>query len=192
MEHKNQNFDDVLAKMPRELQNEITEMDAFIKSLRPLNFKRTIDKYGTKITYVSSEFGVSYAVKLEDENVKQLFWWYIIHKGKPETWHRKADYMEETLAEIAKSDIMLSERIFNALKDCNHCYGAGCLAKTIYMFNGNKRLTCHGRVTLTMCQNDLSDVKEFFKHLNIFMERKTTSGASPMEKIILVNTKRSL
>ena len=28
------------------------------------------------------------------------FGWYIVYNGKLETWHRKADYMEEILVEI--------------------------------------------------------------------------------------------
>jgi len=120
------------------------------------------------------------------------FWWYIIHKGKPETWHRKADYMEESLDEIAKNDMPLSERIFNSFKNCNDCYGESCLAKTIYAFNGQKKLTYHGRVNLNMRKEDFHDVREFFRRLNIFMERKITSGDAPPDTIILVNTKRSL
>jgi hypothetical protein len=185
-------FDDIISDLPDEFRNEIIETDGFLKSLRPLKFKRAIDKNGTKITYVASDYGISYALKSENGQFLHNFWWYIIHKGKPETWHRKADYMEETLAEIAKDDMPLAERIFNALKNCNDCYGERCLAKTVYAFNGQKRLTCHGRAEFNICRDDFHDIREFFRRLNIFMERKTAAGDLPTEKIILVNTRRSL
>jgi hypothetical protein len=178
--------------LSNEFQNEIIETDGFLKSLRPMKFKRVIDKGGGKITYVASDFGVSYSVKMSGEQFLHNFWWYIIHKGKPETWHRKADHMEEALVEIAKNDMSLSERIFNAFKDCDHCYGAGCLAKTIYTFDDKKRLTCHGRVNLGMCQEDFHDVREFFRCVNVLFERKIANGEMPPDKIILANTKRSL
>jgi hypothetical protein len=192
-ENKKPTFDNVILKLPEEFRDDIIEMDIYLKSLRPLKFKRVIDKYGTKITYVASNFGISYSVKVSGNQFTHNFWWYIIHKGKPETWHRKADYMEATLAEIAKHDAQLSERIINAFKNCNHCYGAGCLAKTLYTFNGQKRLTCHGRVELNMCHDDFQNARKFFRYLNVFMEQKISNGDPPiLEKIILVNTKRSL
>ena len=185
-------FDSIISDLPDDFRSEIIETDGFLKSMRPLKFKRVIDKNGGKITYVASDFGISYSLKVAGGQFTHNFWWYIIHKGKPETWHRKADYMEEILAEIAKTDMPLAERIFNAFKICGHCYGAGCLAKTPYEFNGEKRLTCHGRVNLTMSQSDFHDVREFFRRLNIFMEEKIANGAPPPDKIILADTKRTL
>jgi hypothetical protein len=47
--------------------------------------------------------------------------------------------MEETLAEIKRSDPQLAERIFYALNNCVACYGQKCLAKTPYSFNGRRK-----------------------------------------------------
>jgi len=185
-------FDKIISALPDEFQSEIIETDGFLKSLRPMKFKRVIDKNGSKITYVASDFGISYSLKVSGGQFSHNFWWYIIHKGKPETWHRKTDYMEEILAEIAKNDIPLAERIFNALKNCDHCYGTRCLAKTVYTFNNETRLTCHGRINLTIHKTDFHDMREFFRRLNIFMEQKISDGGPPPDKIILANTKRSL
>lgn len=110
-----------------------------------------------------------------EQNKKQGVW-YIVHNGKPETWHRKSDYMEETLVETAKFDLQLAERIFYALNDCVHCYGQRCLAKTLYTFNGQKRLACHGHVMPCMCRDDFHDAREFFRHLNTLMESKIANG----------------
>ena len=185
-------FDDIMMNLPEEFKNEIIETDEFLKSLRPLKFKRTIDKYGNKITYVASDFGISYAFRVGSDQYSHELNWYIVYNGKAETWHRKADYMEETLDEISKSNPQLSDRIFNALVKCMDCYGERCLAKTLYAFNGQKKLTCHGRVTLKICHEDFNDARMFFKCLNQYVELKIANGDPPPEKIILVNTKRSL
>lgn len=103
-----------------------------------------------------------------------------------ETWHRRADYMNEILAEIAKADLPLAKRIFSALNDCVGCYDNGCLAKTRYEFEGQKRLTCHGRVMLRMCHEDFQDAREFFSHLNVLLERKSMEGSLQTEKILLL------
>jgi hypothetical protein len=171
-------FEGVISALPQESRNGITEMDSFLKSLRPLKFKRAIDKNGGKISYVASDFGISYMISVSDVESSQNFGWYIVTGGKPETWHRKADCMEETLAEITRSDPQLAERIFYALNDCVDCYGQRCLAKTPYTFNGQKKVTCHGRVMLRMCSSDFHDVREFFLHLNTLTGREISGGGT--------------
>jgi len=57
-------FDEVISNLPEDFRNEIIETDRFLKSLRPLKFKRMLDKYGNKITYVASDFGISYAFNI--------------------------------------------------------------------------------------------------------------------------------
>ena len=185
-------FDEFMSTLPEEFRNEIIETDSFLKSLRPLKFKRSIDKFGNKITYVASDFGVSYAFRVASDQHSHELNWYIVYNGKPETWHRKADYMEEILIEISKSNLQLAERIFSSLLECNDCHGEKCLAKTLYAFNGNKKLTCHGRVTLGICRDDFNDARDFFLYLNEYAEQKVIKADPPPEKIILINTKRSL
>lgn len=171
-EHSKITFENVILKLSKHLQNEIIEMDHFLKSLRPLKFKRIVDKSSNKITYVSSDFGVSYVLNISGAQSSHNFGWYIIHNGKPETWHRKADDMEETLNEIKKFNPQLAERIFYSLNDCVNCHGSDCLDKTLYKFNGQQRLTCKGRVVMRICRDDFNDVREFFRFLNLLLERK--------------------
>ncbi|MCL2703953.1 MAG: hypothetical protein FWE91_10150 [Defluviitaleaceae bacterium] len=185
-------FDEIISILPEEFRNEIIETDGFLKSLRPLKFKRTIDKFGNKITYVASDFGVSYAFRVTRDQFSHELNWYIVYNGKPETWHRKADYMEEMLDEIEKSNPRLAERIFSSLIKCVNCHGEKCLAKTIYTFRDRKKLTCHGRVVFRICHDDFNGAREFFRHLNAYVERKAANGDPPTEKIILINTNRSL
>ncbi|MCL2002937.1 MAG: hypothetical protein FWG72_02900 [Oscillospiraceae bacterium] len=177
-------FDSILAHMPERFAEKVTEMDRLLKSMRPLKFKRTLDKNGGKISYVASEFGFSYLVHPSGAQSFHEFGWYIVYNGKPETWHCKADFLEETLTEAAKTNPALSERIFDALNDCVNP-GSGCLAKRLYAFNGRKRLSCHGRVMLRMCDDDFNDVQAFIRHLNALIEQKISSGEPPPEKINL-------
>jgi hypothetical protein len=165
-------FESVISDLPQQHRNEIIKMDKFLLSIRPVKFRRTLDKSGCKISYVASDYGISYMVNVSGAESSHNFGWYIVTGGKPETWHRKADYMEETLAELARSDPQLAERIFYALNDCVDCYGQRCLAKTPYAFNRQKKVTCHGRVMLRMCSSDFNDVREFFLHLNTLMEKE--------------------
>jgi len=178
-------FESLLSKLPQEYQKEILQTNSFLLSLRPLKFKRSIDKNGGKITYVASDYGFSYAVNVSGAQSAHHFGWYIVYNGKPETWHRKANDMEEALALIAQTDLPLAERVFYALNDCVGCYGPECLAKTPYAFNGQKRVACHGRVMLRMCAGDFHDAREFFRCLNELMLRKMADGILPGDKMLL-------
>lgn len=188
-------FDSMISTLPQALKDEITQTDQYLKSLRPLKFKRTVDIKAQKITYVASDYGVSYMFKISDDVLAHNFQWYIVYNGKPETWHRRADYMEETLDYTAKSDLPLAERIFNALKTCpgfDNCYGERCLARTVYAFHGQKKLTCHGKVELGLNRDDFYDARVFIRYFNELVKEKITNGAPPPEKIIVCKTKRSL
>lgn len=185
-------FESVISGLPRAIRDEVRKADGFLTALRPLRFKRTIDKSGAKVTYVASDYGLSYAFQVSGTTLSHHFGWYIVYNGKPETWHRKADYMEETLAEIAKSDPELAGRVFYALNDCVGCYGSGCLAKTLYAYDGEKRLSCHGRVLLRMCREDFDDAREFFRHANAVTGKKLSDGSLPSEKILVKSLPRSM
>ena len=189
---KRSRFNDILLELPEEYRKEILETDEFLKSLRPLRFKRSIDKHGTKITYIASVYGVSYAFRVSSGEYAHELNWYIVYNGKPETWHRKADYMNEILDDISNTDPKLSEKIFSSLVKCNGCHGERCLARTPYSYNNLKKLTCHGRVSLGINHNDFNDAREFFNYLNIFISKKVANDDPLPEKIILVNSKRSL
>lgn len=176
-------FAQFLLGLPDKYREEVISTDAFLRALRPLKFKRTLA--GDKLTYVAADFGISYAIYASGDASYHHFGWYIVYNGKPETWHRKADYMNEILACIAKEDPDLATRIFRALNDCVNCYGSRCLAKTLYSLNGENRLTCHGRVMLRMCKEDFQDTRAFFTHLNAMLAKKAAGGTLTTEKILL-------
>jgi len=177
-------YESAVAKVSPDFQTAVRKMDGFFKSLPSMKFKRIVDKSGCKITYVASDVGISYTVVASGAESFHHFGWYIVYSGPVETWHRRADYMDEILAEITSTDKQLAERIFDALVDCAGCH-QNCLCKTLYTFNGRKKLNCHGRVMLRMNHDDFCDVRTFFQHLNTLLERKIANGDPLPEKIIL-------
>ena len=188
-------FESIMVELSQAFKDEIAETDRYLKAIRPLKFKRAIDRKAGKITYVAADYGVSYMFKISDDRLDHNFQWYIVYNGKPETWHRKADYMEETLVEIAKNDYPLAGRIYDSLRICpgfDNCYGERCLARTPYAFDGQKRLTCHGKVELGTSGDDFRDAREFFRYFNELIKGKIANGEPLPEKIIVCETKRSL
>jgi hypothetical protein len=157
-------FEMCLALLPEEIRNEIIKTDNFLRSLRPLKFKRQIEKYGNKITYLASKHGFSYIIYPSNDVMHHALSWYIITNGKPELWHRKADMMEATLNKLEEAEPDLAERMFFNLTECNAC--CKCLVKTLYEFKGIKKITCHGRMDLKMSVPDFMDVRTFINTVN--------------------------
>ena len=162
-------FQNMITNTQAELQEEIVKMDAFLKSLKPLKFKRAVDK--RKINYVSSDFGISYAIFVAVDEPTQQFGWYYLHDKETKTWYRKADYFVETLIEIAKADPQSAERIFNAINDCSSCKGNPCSAIP-YEYEGNQKSACYGRMVLHLNHDDFNDTKNFFESLNTLLMQK--------------------
>jgi len=156
-------FTNSVTGLPVELQNEIIEMDTFFKSLRPLKFKRTVDK--RKINYVASDYGVSYAILQLGSEPTQHFGWYYLHNKETNKWYRKTDYLEQTLTEMAKTDPQSAEYIFNALNECTLCKGKPCSAIS-YTYDGKQKMACYGRVIMPLCHDDFAHAKSFFLQLN--------------------------
>ena len=159
-------FEGAISSVPQPFRDEISEMDLFLKSLRPMKFRRTIERNGNRVSYVASDYGISYALNISGAESSQNLGWYFINAGNEKSFYQKSDRMEEALAGLSQSDPELAGRIFYALNDCIGCYGPGCLAKKPYAHGGQKRLSCHGRVHLRMCLSDFADVRKFFRYLN--------------------------
>lgn len=159
------NFDDCISLQPKTIHDEIIKTDGFLRSLKPMKFKRIIEKHGNKITYLASEYGFSYAIYPSNDVMHHSLSWYIITSSKPEFWHRKADMMEATLNKLAETSPEFAERMFINLTECIAC-SSRCAVKTLYEFNGKKKLTCHGGMEFKMCISDFEDVRTFIKTLN--------------------------
>ncbi len=167
-------FDSCIENLPPEIKKEIIETDQFLKSLRGLKFRRTIEKHGNKITYVEPTQGVSYALYLSDNVMHHSLQFYIITNSKSEHWHRKGNPLEALLEEIDNKNPKLAERIFYNLNECIGC-GDACMVRTQYTFHSQSKLTCHGNVFFKMCISDFEDVREFFKYLLTFTQRNGLS-----------------
>jgi hypothetical protein len=139
--------------------------------LKALKFKRQIEKNGNKIAYVASDFGFSYAIYLSNDIFDHSLQWYLITSGKPETWHRKADRMEETLSRLADTSPDFAERMFSNLDDCTGCY-ANCLARTKYQYRGKSKAVCHGKLKFKMSPSGFEDVRTMVDAINQLVQHQ--------------------
>lgn len=151
-------FEKCLSLLSPDIQDEIVRIDKYLKGFEEIKFKRQIEKHGNKITYIAADYGFSYAIYLSNDIFDHSLQWYIITNGKPDTWHRKADMMEELLDRLSKKMPDFAERMFSNLDDCVGCY-PHCLAKTKYQLNGNVRLACHGKLKFTMNRSGFDDLR---------------------------------
>ena len=158
-------FERCISLLPAHIQSEIVKTDGYLKSLKPLKFKRQIEKNGNKITYVASDDGFSYAIYLSNDIFDHSLQWYLITNGRPETWHRKADRMEDTLNSLARTSPELAKRMFFNLDDCVGCY-KDCLARTRYRFNDKRKASCHGKLKFKMSASGFEDVRAFVGEIN--------------------------
>jgi hypothetical protein len=158
-------FEKCISLLTEQIHNEIVKMDEYLKSLKTFKFKRQIEKNGNKITYVASDYGFSYAIYLSNDIFDHSLQWYLITNGKSETWHRKADRMEEVLNRLANTSPNFAERMFYSLEDCVGCY-KDCLAKTQYRLHEKHKTVCHGKLKFRMNASGFEDVRAFIEEIN--------------------------
>lgn len=118
----------------------------------------------TKIL-IASNYGFSYALYLSNDMFDHSLQCYIITNGKPETWHRKADAMEETLNSLARKAPDFAERMFYSLNDCVGC-GKDCLVKTHYRFQDMNKVVYQGKLKFRMNACGFEDVRIFVEEIN--------------------------
>ncbi|BCJ93872.1 hypothetical protein acsn021_14410 [Anaerocolumna cellulosilytica] len=158
-------FEKYISLLPTQFRIDITHMDAYLKSLKAVKMKRILEKNGNKITYVSSDYGFSYAIHLSNDVFYHTLQWYVITKGKPDTWHRKADMMEETLRRLRVKMPEFADRMFYNLEDCVGCYNH-CLVKTRYQLQDKQKHACHGRLQFQMNTAGFQDARIFIDEIN--------------------------
>lgn len=158
-------FEKCISLLPIYIQSKIVEIDEYLRSLSPLKFKRLIEKNGNKITYVASDYGFSYAIYLSNDIFDHSLQWYFITNGKPETWHRKSDMMDEILNRISHVAPDFAERMFYNLDDCVGCY-KNCLAKTQYHLHDKCKVVCHGKLKFKMSTSGFEDVHTFIEEIS--------------------------
>lgn len=159
-------FESCLSELEEALRAAVVDIDGWFKTLSPMKFKRQISRYGDKITYIASKQGFSYAIHISGNMLYHTLQWYILTQGKPETWGRKADRMEDTLNYLAQSDPDFARSMWGNLYECVGGYGPGCLAKTPYIFADEKIISCHGKMYFNMNLSEFDDVKRFISAVN--------------------------
>lgn len=159
-------FEKCISLLPAYIQSEVVKTDEYLKSLK---FRRQVEKNGNKITYVASKYWLSYAIYLSNDVFDHSLQWYIITNGKPETWHRKADMMEETLNRLDNISPDFTERMFYNLDDCVGCY-ENCLAKTEYRLREKHKMVCHGKLKFRMSASGFEDVRAFIEEIKHLMQ----------------------
>ncbi|MBP7176707.1 MAG: hypothetical protein KBA53_10930 [Thermoclostridium sp.] len=157
-------FEKCISRLPVTIQNEIIKLDEYLKSIKRFKFKRQIEKNGNKVTYVASDYGFSYAIYLSNHMFDHSLQWYLITNGKPETWYRKADSMEETLNSLMQKAPDFAQRMFFNLDDCVGCY-KNCLAQTAYQLGEKKKVVCHGKLKFNMSPSGFEDVRAFIDEI---------------------------
>ncbi len=158
-------FQSCTKNLPAVIQHEIQETEQFLKNLKHMKFRRTIEKHGNKITYVCSDYGVSYALYLSGSTMRHSFQWYIITNSTPDKWHRKTNMLEAALEGIRQTYPELADRVFYNLDECIGCRER-CLAKTLYRYQSQTKLSCHGHVVFKMNPAEFQDVRDFFARLD--------------------------
>jgi len=158
-------FESCISLLSSELQQEVKKTNDLLLSMNPMKFKRQIDKYGRKITYLASKQGFSYSLKISNDIIEHSLWWYILTGSKPELWHRKNDMMLPTLEKLAETSPEFANQIFLQLDDCVGCM-ASCRVKTPYEFKGKRKITCHGKVSFKMTPSDFQAARKMINAAN--------------------------
>lgn len=154
--------------LPAPLREEITRMDEALRAMRPLKFRRDLERNGNKITYVAPAAGFSYALYPSGDVLHHTLQWYILTNCKPELWAQKADHMEAVLDRLAQDDPAFARRMFDSLLDCVGC-GPHCRVPRTYTHAGARRIACHGKLRLTMRPEDLRAAMRFIAEVNALM-----------------------
>lgn len=137
-------FDAMIARLPEEIRRKVIEMDGFLRSYKPIKFRRTLEKNGNKIYYNASTTGASYTIYLSRDILTHSL--------------RIPNGFEAMLDRLSEEDAAFADRIFSYLRDCSGCYGPGCGARTPYTFHGKTRQTCHGKIEFKMEASEFDDV----------------------------------
>ncbi|MCL2187935.1 MAG: hypothetical protein FWB87_04140 [Defluviitaleaceae bacterium] len=151
-------FDMFINGIPPRVQDAVRDMDKFLlNEMKPLKFKRGIDKYGhlqykasCGLLYEMREFGVS--------NFHMLNW---LNAAKSQN-------NVKIINHIAKTAPDLAERIFANLHECNP-HARDCKRRMFAEFNGKSKSVCEGKIKFNMETLAFMDIKAFVKAVLEFL-----------------------
>lgn len=164
-------FEACIQNLPEAVKNEVLETDRFLRAMRPMRFRRTLEKHGNKVTYIASDEGISYAMYLSNDRMEHGLQWYIVMNGTPDTWAQKADNMLTVLDALAQEEEAFAQRMFDSLSDCSGC-SPRCLAPRKYTYSGQTRVACHASLRLTMRLEDFAAARRFLAMANRVHEQQ--------------------
>jgi hypothetical protein len=147
-------FDACISLLSEELKSEIIKTNDYLLKAQPLKFKRKVEE--NKITYVSSEYGFSYTMFISNDSMRHSLNWYVIHNHKFK--YKEKDYMLDALNLLYLKEPGFAEKMFKGLRECA---AGGCMDTKNYLFLGNYKKTCNGRIEFKMCKEDFEDARSF-------------------------------
>ena len=150
-------FDAVIAGLPDDIRAKIAEVDGFLRSYKPVKFRRSIEKNGGKITYLASDAGISYMVMPSRDVMRHSLGSYILWNKKDNLGKRNAAPLENALNQLAETDPGFVSRILSYKSDCTGC-GPNCICRVDYNVQGKTWPACHGKIDFKMALSEFDDV----------------------------------
>lgn len=155
-------FDSVIDALPEDIHTKIVEIDNFLRSFKPIKFKRIIDKNGGKITYLASDAGVSYVIMPHRNVMRHTFGSYLLWNSKDSLGKHNSEPLSDAFEKLAKEDTGFVNRILSYKTDCIGCH-QGCICRVSYSVQGKMYSACHGKIEFKMILSEFDDVMRLIK-----------------------------
>ena len=150
-------FDAVIAGLPGDIRDKIIEIDTFLRSYKLIKFRRSVEKYGNKITYLASDAGISYTINPSRDVMHHTFGAYLLWNRKVNLGQHNAVPLENALNRLAKIDPEFIDRILSYINECTGC-NSNCICAVSYKVQGKTSVACHGKFTFKMALSEFDDV----------------------------------
>ena len=150
-------FNAVIVGLPDDIRAKIIEIDSFLRSYKPVKFRRSIEKNGNKITYLASDDGISYIIKPSRYVMYHTLGAYLLWNKKSNLGEHNAAPLENALSQLAKTDPGFVARILSYANDCIDC-NPNCLCRVNYKVQEKTQSVCHGKIEFKMVVSEFDDV----------------------------------
>jgi len=157
-------FEAVIGGLPDEIRSKVVETDSFLRSYKPIKFRRTLEKNGNKITYLASAAGVSYMVMPSRDVMGHSFGSYIQWNVKESLGKHDATPLTDALNRLAEADPDFVARILSYRSDCTGC-SPKCICRVDYKVQGKTVSACHGKFEFKMASSEFDDVMHIIKEM---------------------------
>ena len=155
-------FEAVIAGLPDDIRAKIIEVDGFLRLHKPVKFRRSIEKNGTKITYLASDAGVSYMIMPSRDVVRHSLGSYLLWNKKDNLGKRNAAPLENALNRLAETDPGFVSRILSYKSDCIDC-SPNCICRVEYVVQEKTWSACHGKIDFKMAVPEFDDVMRIIR-----------------------------